>query len=98
MKKTLMIIGGVVLGLVIIGGAIFLYLTTTSKKLVCKSKEGNVTILYNNKKITGYTTTGSMTFDIDNQNAYVDKNGIEAYLKQYTNSYANNTTGFCVKK
>ncbi len=97
MKKTLMIIGGVVLGLVIIGGAIFLYLTTTSKKLVCKSKEGNITILYN-KKITGYTTTGNISFDIDNQNAYVEKNGIEAYLTQYSASYANNTTGTCVKK
>lgn len=98
MKKALMIIGGVVLGLVIIGGAIFLFVTSTSKKLVCKSKEGNVTILYNSKEITGYTTTGNISFDMDNQNAYVEKNGIEEYLTQYSASFANNTTGTCVKK
>lgn len=46
-KKTLTIIGGIVVGLVVLGVIIFFAVSATSKKLVCKSNEGNITIMYN---------------------------------------------------
>ena len=48
----------VVIALVIIGITYF-----TSDKLVCKSDEGNITIMYNDKKIKGYTANG-ITYDL----------------------------------
>ena len=55
MKKILMVIGGIVVGIVVLGVVIFGVTSLTSKKLVCKSSEGNITIMYNDKIITGYT-------------------------------------------
>ena len=66
MKKVLMIIGGIVVGVVVLGVIIFVVVSSTSKKLVCKSNEGNITIMYNDKTITGYTAVG-LSYDLDNQ-------------------------------
>ena len=43
MKKILMVIGGIVVGIVVLGVVIFGVTSLTSKKLVCKSNEGNIT-------------------------------------------------------
>ena len=44
MKKTLMVIGGIVVGIVVLGVIIFSIVSATSKKMVCKSNEGNITV------------------------------------------------------
>ncbi len=51
MKKILMIIGGIMVALVLIVGGIFLFTSLTSKKLACKSSDGDITIMYNDKKL-----------------------------------------------
>ena len=91
MKKTLMIIGGVVVGLVLIGVIATVVVSTTSKKLVCKSDEGNIKIMYNDKTITGYTASG-VSYDLDGQKKYAEQIGIEAYLDEFSN-----TTGTCTR-
>ena len=96
MKKTLMIIGGVVVGLVLIGVIATVVVSTTSKKLVCKSDEGNIKIMYNDKTITGYTASG-VSYDLDGQKKYAEQIGIEAYLDEFSTWFSTNTTGTCTR-
>lgn len=97
MKKVLMIIGGIVVGIVILFIVIFAITSMTSKKLVCKSKEGNITIMYNNNSITGYTAKG-ITYDMEGQKNYAKKVGINAYIKEFSTWFSTNTTGKCTKE
>lgn len=92
MKKILMIIGG----LVVLGILIFVITSLTSKKMVCKSNEGDITIMYNSKTITGYIANG-ISYDFDNQKDYAEQVGIDAYLDEFDNWFINNTTGTCSK-
>ena len=96
MKKVLMIIGGLVVGIIILFIAIFVITSANSKKMECKSKEGNITILYNEKTITGYTASG-ISYDFDGQQEYADQVGIEAYLDEFATWFSNNTTGTCTR-
>jgi len=92
MKKVLMIIGGIVVLFVLI----FVVISVTSKKMVCKSDQGNITIMYNNKTITGYTASG-LSYDFDEQKKLADEIGSEAYLNQFENWFKTNTTGSCTR-
>ena len=94
MKKILMVIGGIVVGILVLGVVIFGVTSLTSKKLVCKSNEGNITIMYNNKTITGYTANG-ISYDLDNQKKYAEQIGIDAYMKEFSTWFSSNTTGSC---
>lgn len=96
MKKTLMIIGGVVVGLVLIGVIATVVVSSTSKKLVCKSDEGNIKIMYNDKTITGYTASG-VSYDLDGQKKYAEQIGIEAYLDEFSTWFSTNTSGTCTR-
>lgn len=79
----------VVIALVIIGITYF-----TSDKLVCKSDEGNITIMYNDKKIKGYTANG-ITYDLEGQQKIAEQIGVDEYLSQFKDWFSNNTTGTC---
>lgn len=94
MKKAAMIIGGIIAFFVILGIIIFIVVSATSKKLVCKSAEGNITIMYNEKTITGYTAK-NITYDFDTQKKYAEQMGIDAYLNQFKSWFSTNTTGTC---
>ncbi len=94
MKKILTIIGGIVVALILLGVIIFAVVSMTSKKMTCKSSKGNITIMYNDEKITGYTASG-MTYDLDQQQAVAELVGIEAYLDEFEDWFADNTDGTC---
>lgn len=94
MKKALIIIGSFAVGIVILGIVIFSVISITSKKMVCKSSEGNITIMYNDKTLTGYTANG-ISYDYDGQKEYAVQVGIDAYLTEFANWFSNNTTGTC---
>ena len=96
MKKVLMIIGGIFLGIIVLGVVIFVIVSVTSKKMVCKSDEGNITIMYNDKSITGYSTK-RITYNFDEQQKYAEQIGIDAYLDEFATWFSNNTTGTCKK-
>lgn len=96
MKKVLMIIGAIVLFFVILGVIIFSVVSFSSKKLVCKSDEGNITIMYNSKTITGYNANG-MTYDFDDQKEYADEIGVDNYIEEFDSWFRSNTTGTCSK-
>lgn len=96
MKKVLTVIGGLFLVLVIVVAIILIVTSLTSKKLVCKSNEGNITIMYNDKTITGYTAKG-ITYDMDGQKQIAEQIGIESYITQFESWFKTNTTGSCTK-
>ena len=96
MKKILMVIGVVVVGLVVLGTVIFIFVYATSKKMVCKSDEGNITLMYNDKTITGYTSE-DLSYDLDEQKEYAEQIGVEDYLDEFKNWFESNTTGSCSK-
>jgi len=94
MKKVLMIIGGIVLGFAVLFIVIFAITSATSNKLVCKSDEGNITIMYNDKTITGYTANG-ISYDMDGQKKVAEQIGIDSYITQFKQWFSTNTTGSC---
>ena len=96
MKKTLMVIGGIVVGVVVLAVIIIAVVSLTSKKMVCESNEGNITLMYNDETITGYTANG-IKYDLDGQKAYAERIGVDAYLDEFATWFKNNTTGSCTK-
>ena len=93
-KKILMIIGGIVLGFIILFTAIFMIVSFTSESMVCRSPEGNITIMYNDNRITGYRAR-NMTFNMSEQQALAQQIGIEQYLDEFANWFSENTSGAC---
>ena len=98
MKKLLMIIGGVVVVAIIAGVAIFLFVSKTSSQLVCKSAEGNVTIMYNDTDLTGYTSGNGLSYDLEGQREVARALGIPGYLDAFESWFLENTTGSCTRK
>lgn len=96
MKKALMIIGGIVVGIVILSIAFYLVVSVTSKKMVCESSVGNITIMYNDKALTGYKASG-ISYDFDGQKKYAEQVGVDAYLNEFATWFSSNTTGKCTK-
>lgn len=90
MKKALIIIGGVV----ILGIIAVIVTTLKSNKMVCKSDEGDITIMYTSKGITGYAANG-ISYDLDGQQDYAEQVGIDTYLDEFATWFSNNTTGSC---
>lgn len=76
-EKVLTIIGGIVVALVVLIGAAFLYVSLTFEKLVCESDHGKITIMCNDKTIKGYTASG-YSYDLDRQREYAEQIGIDA--------------------
>lgn len=68
-----------------------------SKKLVCKSPEGSITINYDDKTLIGYTANG-ITFDLEGQRKVSDVLGTDGYADSFTEWFTSNTTGDCEKK
>ena len=94
LMKILAIIGGVVVGFIVLFIVIFSITSASSEKLVCKSDEGNITIMYNEKGITGYTATG-MSYDLDAQKEVATEIGMDAYITEFNSWFKSNTSGYC---
>lgn len=94
MKKVLMIIGGIFVFMIILAVVILGITALTSKKLVCESENGSITILHNNKTITGYTAR-NYTYDLDGQKEYAEQIGVEAYIDEFKEWFEENTNGTC---
>lgn len=72
-------------------------ISDSSNKFVCTSKEGNITLMYNDEEILGYTASG-ITYDLDQQKEYSKQVGVEAYLEEFNDWFEKNTSGTCVKE
>ncbi len=92
-KKVLLIILGIVVFIV----GIFVITYVSSKKLVCKSNEGDITLMYNDKKIKGYVAN-NIKYDMDGQNKIFNEIGMDEYLKQFIDWFESETSGKCEYK
>lgn len=92
--KTLAIIGGIVVSIIILSIIVFSLVSSTSDKLVCKSDEGNITIMYNDNIIVGYTAS-NISYDLNRQKSIANQIGIDSYIAQFTIWFETNTTGTC---
>lgn len=95
--KIIKIIIFIILGIVVLFIGIFALTSATSDKLVCKAPEGEITIMYNNKTINGYVAK-NMKYDLDEQKKYAEQIGTDAYIKEFTTWFENNTSGTCEVK
>lgn len=94
LMKILAIIGGITVGIFVLIIAILYITFASSDKLVCKSAEGDITIMCNEKGITGYTAKG-ISYDLDAQQKVAKKIGIDAYIAEFVNWFKKNTSGSC---
>lgn len=95
--KILAIIGGIVVAIIVFIIIIFLVTSASSNKLVCESNEGNITLMYNDSNIKGYTARG-ITYDMKQQQEIAKQIGIDSYLEEFKTWFETNTTGTCSKK
>jgi len=98
MSKIITIILAVITILFLIIDGYFVYTYLSSKKLVCESDTVGLTIMYNDKELTNYITRGNIGFDFKSQNSYVEKIGIEEYIKSIDSWFHETTGGECKKK
>jgi len=68
-----------------------------TNKLVCKSNEGNVTILYTENGVVGYTAVG-IDFDLDSAQSEAYSMGVDNYLEEYKSNFESTTSGKCTYK
>ncbi len=65
--------------------------------LVCTSKEGNITLNYNDDRIYSYDAE-NITYDMDAQNTLFEKYGREYYQDEFNDWFEENTSGSCIAK
>lgn len=95
--KVFGIIAIIVAGIVILFVVIFSLVSANSNKLICKSNEGDITLMYNDSAITGYSTVG-MSYDMDQQNTIASRVGIDNYISQFKTWFEKKTSGTCTIK
>ena len=95
--KIVLIIGAIFGGLIILAVSLILFTSMSSKKLVCTSNVGDITLMYNDKVINGYTASG-ISYDLDGQKIIAKEIGIDEYLNQFTYWFRTNTNGTCIRK
>ena len=96
-KIVLMVIGGIVVFVGVLLFIIFTFVSSSSDKLVCESKEGDITLMYNDKEIVGYTAK-NITYDMEQQKKYAEEVGIDSYMDEFTAWFESNTSGTCKKE
>ena len=94
MGKVLKIIGIIAVVVIVLVVGLVVYTNLTSKKMKCTAPEGSITILYNDKTLTGYVVK-NMTYDLDEQRKIAEQIGVEAYLDAFDTWFRTNTTGTC---
>lgn len=95
--KVLAMLGSVavgIVGVIVLVFAVISVVSANSNKLVCKSNEGNITIVYDDE-IVGYIAEG-MSYDYDQQKSIAEQIGIQSYLDEFKTWFETNTTGSCL--
>lgn len=96
-KTLAIIIGATVAGIVIIGLIAYFIMNRNVSKMTCKSDLGDITIKYNEKTLTGYYAS-KIKYDFDGQKAIADKIGVETYLQEFDNWFADKAGGTCQRE
>jgi len=94
-NKVLPIIFGILMAIIVIFAIVFSFVSISGNKLVCESTEGNITISYNEEEVTGYFSTGAITYDLDEQQKVSRQIGTDRYVRDFTSWFETNTSGTC---
>jgi len=96
-KKIFLVIAAFIVLAVVIMVIFTLFNKDTTKELVCKSNNGNITLYYDNNRISGYTANG-YTYDLLSESEHAMEIGIEKYMQEFSTIFINNTAGTCVEE
>lgn len=80
--------------LLVAGYFVYTFMDTATKKMVCESTQGTISITYNKTTIVGYRSD-NITYDIYEQRTYADEVGIKQYLDEFEEWFKTNTNGSC---
>ena len=72
------------MAIIVIFAIVFSFVSISGNKLVCESTEGNITISYNEEEVTGYFSTGAITYDLDEQQKVSRQIGTDRYVRDFT--------------
>ena len=62
--------------------------------LICESDRGNITLMYGESELNGYSSYG-ISYDFDDQKDIAEKMGINNYINQFKIWFETETTGTC---
>ena len=96
-KIILIVVIIFVLFIAIIFGIAF-YIAANSNQLVCTSEQGEIIILYDDEGLTGYSTSGSLTYDYEGQKEKAKEMGVNEYINQFKSYFESNYSGTCTQK
>ncbi|MBR1385790.1 MAG: hypothetical protein IJ568_03050 [Bacilli bacterium] len=71
-----------------------IFISINSEKLVCKSSNGSITIMYDDETITGYTVK-NINFNEEEAKEYIKKVGIKKYLEEFKLTFEYYYNGTC---
>lgn len=91
---VLIVIGGIVGLFILFLVAVYFLVVKNSSQIVCTCNGGDITLIYNDETIIGYTANG-FTYDLDEQRGFVEQLGIEEYLRQFEEWFSSSTGGTC---
>lgn len=89
-----MVLGVILLLIIVLSIGILVYTSVTSKRLVCTSSNGNITIMYKKNRISGYVAKG-IIYNLEEQNEYAKQVGIDTYLAEFTKLFETKFNGIC---
>lgn len=92
--KGILIVFGVIFIGIILAVFIIYKISVNSNKMTCKSSIGNITIMFNDKTLTGYYAKG-LEYDLDGQKNIANRIGVGEYLNQFEEWFKSNTGGSC---
>lgn len=96
-RQLISVILYAMLALAMIFVLIFIASTNSTKKMVCEAPNVNITISYDDKGITGYSSYG-MGYDLEGQREYAQKVGLEPYLLEFEEWFkASTKDGICYR-
>lgn len=95
--KKIAITIGIIAGVIVIGIVLLIvFVFTSSKKLVCTSDKGDITLYYNDSSLVGYKTK-NLSYDFDNQKELAKEMGIDKYIDAFEQDFEANY-GTCERK
>lgn len=97
-SQAISIICGVIVAVALIGIVIWGVIISRTRRLECTSSEGDITVMYDDHGVTGYSASTTFDFDLGHQQSYAEHVGIEAYLTEFEEWFLNNTgDGVCTR-
>lgn len=96
-KKKLLITSISILAIIISMIVILVIVVTPNSsysKLVCESKQGDITIMYDDNGLKEYKNSG-IDYDFESHKNLAKEVGVNKYITDFMEWFGNNTTGHC---